>query len=101
MKGLWGEDGIVGTVYLTEFILGRYVAASITGEGLNFVQEYPEPVPNGPICLALVNVDLRELEIRTLAGDEVPTELRDLQSAIVKIGEPMRPALGGPLRRDD
>lgn len=88
-------------IQMTEFILGRYVAASITGEGLNFVQEYPEPLPRGPICLALVNVDLRELEIRTLADDEIPKGLRDIQSAIVQIGEPMRPAVGGPLRRDD
>lgn len=88
-------------IQIQEYVLGRYVAAVLLGEKVNFVQEYGEPPPRGPICLALVNADLRELEIRTLAEDEVPEDLRDMRAAIAKVGEPERPATGGPLRRDD
>lgn len=88
-------------IQIHEYVLGRYVAAVLVGDKVNFIQEYAEPLPRGPICVALVNVDLRELEIRALAEDEVPADLRDMPAAIAKIGEPERPALGGPLRRDD
>ena len=83
------------------YILDRYTIGMFMPGRVFFCVEYSERPPRGPLCLKFVNAEIRELEIRAIAPEEVPAFLRDPKAVIKGLGVEPVAAVAKLLRNQD
>ncbi|MCK6473705.1 MAG: sigma-70 family RNA polymerase sigma factor [Planctomycetes bacterium] len=104
-RTLWSQRGMSlkpsESFTIHEYVLGRYTLGMFLDERLVYGVEYQEDSIARKLCLAFVNMELYEIEIRALAPNEVPESLLDPRAVIEALNVTPEQAAEMPLRGDD
>lgn len=104
-RTLWSRRGLTmkprESFTIHEYLIGRHTFGLFLDERLIFGVDYEKAPLERKLCLAFVNMDIYEIEIRALAPDEIPQNLRDPNAVIEQLGVKPEIAAEGPLRGED
>lgn len=86
---------------IEEYIVGNFTAGMFSGEKLVYGAEAFEHRARGRLCLAFVNFDLYEIEMRSVTPEELPPEIRNLDATVKALGVEPIAIPPEPLRGND
>lgn len=86
---------------IQEYLIGRYTIGMFLDERMVFGADYENAPLKRKLCLAFVNMDIQEIEVRALAPDEMPRNLRDPKAVIEHLGVKPEIAVGKPIRGEE
>lgn len=86
---------------IQEYIVGNFTAGMFAGEKLIYGAEAFEHKTRGRLCLAFVNFNIYEIEMRSVTPEELPPEIRNLDATVKALGVEPIAIPAEPLRGAD
>lgn len=86
---------------IEDYIVGNFTAGMFAGDKLIYGAEAFEHRERGRICLAFVNFNLYEIEMRSVTLEDLPPEIRNLDATVKALGVEPIAIPPEPLRGDD